>query len=64
MDMPEVEEDEDLKRPLSTAEILARREKLVAQYKLRVGVLASSLLEDPQNKVIKKHLVNCTAIFE
>lgn len=49
--LPEVEEDDILERPLSTADILARRELLVTQYKLHIGVLASGLLEDPQTKV-------------
>lgn len=50
-DIPDIEEDEDLSHPLSTAEILARREQLVTQYKFRIGLLCSALLEDPQNKV-------------
>ncbi|XP_054260886.1 nucleolar complex protein 3 homolog [Macrosteles quadrilineatus] len=45
------EEEEDVSRPLSTAEILAKREQLLAQYKYRIGLLASGLLEDPQNRV-------------
>uniref|UniRef100_A0A1B6JVH4 Nucleolar complex protein 3 homolog n=1 Tax=Homalodisca liturata TaxID=320908 RepID=A0A1B6JVH4_9HEMI len=50
-ELPVVEEEEDLTEPLSTAEILARREQLIAQYKFRIGLLASGLLEDPQAKV-------------
>lgn len=49
--VPSIEDDEDLSHPLSTAEILARREQLVVQYKFRIGLLASGLLEDPEAKV-------------
>lgn len=44
-------EKDSFSRPMSTAEILALREQSLAQYKLQIGVLSSSLLEDPQLKI-------------
>lgn len=46
----EVEKD-GFSYPMTTAEILALREQTLAQYKLQIGVLSSTLLEDPQLKV-------------
>uniref|UniRef100_A0A1B6C2B6 Nucleolar complex protein 3 homolog n=1 Tax=Clastoptera arizonana TaxID=38151 RepID=A0A1B6C2B6_9HEMI len=44
-------QENNLDKPISTAEIIALREQTLSQYKLRIGVLSSGLLEDPQNKV-------------
>ncbi|KAF6199744.1 hypothetical protein GE061_006042 [Apolygus lucorum] len=42
----------DLLRPVSMAEMLALREQNINQYKYKIGLLSSSLLEDPHNKVM------------
>lgn len=45
--------EKKLHQPISTAEILALRERTLAQYRFRIGLLSSTLLEDPQTKVSK-----------
>uniref|UniRef100_A0A0A9XF28 NOC3-like protein n=3 Tax=Lygus hesperus TaxID=30085 RepID=A0A0A9XF28_LYGHE len=42
----------DLSRPVSMAEMLALREQNINQYKYKIGLLSSALLEDPHNKVM------------
>ncbi|XP_014278519.2 nucleolar complex protein 3 isoform X2 [Halyomorpha halys] len=44
--------ERDLSKPVSTAEMMAWREQLMAQYKFKIGVLSSGLLEDPQHKIM------------
>lgn len=46
------EEKKDLSKPISIAEMLVWREKSIAQYKFKIGLLASSLLENTQQKVL------------
>ncbi len=41
----------NLSQPLCMAEIFARREEIVQKYKLRIGLLSSTLLENPEIKV-------------
>lgn len=36
---------------VTTAMLMAQRKRKVAEYKVRIGVLASSFLEDPENRV-------------
>ncbi|XP_014241260.1 nucleolar complex protein 3 homolog [Cimex lectularius] len=49
----EIERDEkDLSKPISVAEMLAWRESSIAQYKFKIGILASALLENPEQKVL------------
>jgi len=49
----EVEDSKlDLTRPVSAAQMLALRQEQLSKYRLRIGCLASGLLEDPTNKVI------------
>ncbi|CAH1399034.1 unnamed protein product [Nezara viridula] len=44
--------ERDLSKPVSIAEMMAWREQLMAQYKFKIGVLSSGLLEDPQHKIM------------
>ncbi|KAL1116558.1 hypothetical protein AAG570_005030 [Ranatra chinensis] len=51
--------DKDLTRPVSVVEMVAWRREAVAKCKFRIGVLASSLLEDPE-----ANIVNLTRLLE
>lgn len=42
----------NIDEPVSMAKIYAKREETVQKYKFRIGVLASSVLENPEMKVI------------
>lgn len=41
----------DINKPVSFAKIYAKREDIVRKHKLRIGLLSSSLLENPEFKV-------------
>ncbi|KAK9509652.1 hypothetical protein O3M35_006918 [Rhynocoris fuscipes] len=49
---PVNQEKRDLTKPVSVAEMLAWREQTIAGYKYRIGILASNLLENTQEKVL------------
>ena len=42
----------DTSEPVSMAKILAKREEVLQKYKFRIGLLSSTLLENPEQKVI------------
>ncbi|XP_065207103.1 nucleolar complex protein 3 [Planococcus citri] len=44
-------EELDLDEPVSVAKIYAKREQLVNKYKFRIGLLSSTLLENPEMKI-------------
>ncbi|XP_065336013.1 nucleolar complex protein 3-like isoform X2 [Cloeon dipterum] len=49
----------DLSQPLTMAKMLALRHEQVSKYRLRIGCLASGVLEDPVNKLGNlKHLLS------
>jgi hypothetical protein len=51
----EVEDSKlDLSKPVSVAQMLALRQEQLGKYRLRIGCLASGILEDPTNKVYSK----------
>ncbi|XP_073996350.1 nucleolar complex protein 3 isoform X2 [Rhodnius prolixus] len=54
-----VNDKKDLSKPISVAEMLVWREKAIAQYKYKIGLLASSLLENTQQKIL-----NITRLLE
>jgi hypothetical protein len=41
----------DLTEPISVAQMLALRSEQLSKYRLRIGCLASGVLEDPSGKV-------------
>lgn len=45
------DETEDLENPPSMAELYARREKLLSEYKQRISSLCFAIIENPQEKV-------------
>jgi len=48
----EVEDSKlDLTEPISVAQMLALRSEQLSKYRLRIGCLASGVLEDPSGKV-------------
>jgi hypothetical protein len=47
----------DPNQPVSTAELLASRERALHKRRLLIGVLASGLLENPQVKVFLNRLI-------
>lgn len=49
----------DINKPVSFAKIYAKREDIVRKHKLRIGLLSSSLLENPEFKIGNlKHLLD------
>ncbi|XP_075222078.1 nucleolar complex protein 3 isoform X2 [Lycorma delicatula] len=54
----ENERERDLSEPVSTAELLAWREKALAKCRFKIGLLSSSILEDPEQNVSKLAQLN------
>lgn len=48
---PEKELSYNKSEPISVAKLYAKRENIIQSYKQRIGLLASTLLENPDQKV-------------
>lgn len=55
----------DVNEPVSMAKIYAKREETVQKYKFRIGLLSSSLLENPEVKVNESYwiFIECMFLF-
>lgn len=50
----------DPNEPVSMAKIYAKREELIQKYKYRIGLMCSTLLENPEQKVlIRVQILQC-----
>lgn len=49
-------------RVVSTAMLLSRRKHQLAEYKMKIGILSASFLEDPDNRVLRQ-LITFIIIF-
>lgn len=52
-EFPQALQDEE---PVSTAQLMASREGVIQKYKFKIGILASGLLENPEEKVTFNYL--------